>query len=186
MKATPQSLLRFFFQVVYVFHLLCSHDCTRNFVLQETDAVAYLVDLMHDQNPQVQRVVDATLDIVAQIDDNWAEKVKRDKFRFHNTQWLEMIQTSSSAKVRNGGDLMIAYGGDDDHDDPYELGFTEARQNEDVDDLEQLVRDTEALEELDAVAGSDDLREGHLMVDSSDSFCLENDRPQSVFHRLIK
>lgn len=40
-------------QVVYVFHLLCSHEETRSFILQETDAVAYLIDLMHDKNPQV-------------------------------------------------------------------------------------------------------------------------------------
>ncbi len=40
-------------QVVYVFHLLCSHEDTRRFILQKTDAVAYLIDLMHDKNSQV-------------------------------------------------------------------------------------------------------------------------------------
>jgi len=40
-------------QVVFVFHLLCSREPTRGFVLSETDAVAYLVDLLHDKNPQV-------------------------------------------------------------------------------------------------------------------------------------
>ncbi len=54
-------------QVVYVFHLLCSHDSTRGYILKETDAVAYLIDLMHDKNPQVQKVCDATLDLIAQV-----------------------------------------------------------------------------------------------------------------------
>ena len=58
-------------QVVYVFHVLCSHDSSvclsRSFVIEETEAVAYLIDLLHDKNPQVQKVCDATLDIIAQV-----------------------------------------------------------------------------------------------------------------------
>ncbi len=68
-------------QVVYVFYLMCTHPSTRSFVIEETDAVAYLIDLLHDKNTQVQKVCDATLDIIAQIDDHWAEKVQREKFQ---------------------------------------------------------------------------------------------------------
>jgi pantothenate kinase len=67
--------------VVYVFYLLCTHDSTRSFIIEETDAVAYLIDLLHDKNTQVQKVCDATLDIISQIDDHWAEKVQREKFQ---------------------------------------------------------------------------------------------------------
>ena len=42
-----------FFQVVYVFYLMCTHSATRRFMIEETSAVAYLIDLLHDKNPQV-------------------------------------------------------------------------------------------------------------------------------------
>ena len=53
--------------------------------------VAYLTDLMHDKNPEVQRVCDATLDIISSHDDLWRERVRSEKFRFHNAQWLEIV-----------------------------------------------------------------------------------------------
>merc|ERR1719266_1591413 len=80
-------------QVVYVFHQLCVHEETRKFIIQDTDAVAYIIDLMHDKNPEVQRVCDKTLDIISQFDDSWSERVMREKFRFHNAQWLEIVQS---------------------------------------------------------------------------------------------
>ena len=40
-------------QVVYVFYLMCTHSATRRFMIEETSAVAYLIDLLHDKNPQV-------------------------------------------------------------------------------------------------------------------------------------
>ena len=42
-----------FCQVVYVFYLMCTHSATRRFMIEETSAVAYLIDLLHDKNPQV-------------------------------------------------------------------------------------------------------------------------------------
>ena len=56
-----------------------------------SDVVAYLTDLMHDKNPEVQRVCDATLDIISSHDDLWRERVRSEKFRFHNAQWLEIV-----------------------------------------------------------------------------------------------
>ena len=82
-------------QVVYVFHQLCVHEETRKFIIQDTDAVAYIIDLMHDKNPEVQRVCDRTLDIISQYDDSWSERVQREKFKFHNAQWLEIVQKST-------------------------------------------------------------------------------------------
>ena len=63
-------------QVVYVFHQLCVHEETRKYVVQDTDAVAYIIDLMHDKNTEVQRVCDRTLDIISQYDDSWSERVQ--------------------------------------------------------------------------------------------------------------
>ena len=53
-----------FVQVVYVFYQLCSHPTSRGYVLNETEATPYLLDLLHDRNPEVQRVCDATLQMI--------------------------------------------------------------------------------------------------------------------------
>ena len=154
-------------QVVYVFHQLCVHEETRKFVIQDTDAVAYIIDLMHDKNSEVQRVCDKTLDIISQFDDSWSERVMREKFRFHNAQWLEIVQShkqqeaieSNSADfllsgTSNGGEtapgiLASSLGdvlGDDeeDEDEDYADGYMTYA---DVDqEFEELLRNTEGVD----------------------------------------
>ena len=76
--------------------------------------VAYLTDLMHDKNPEVQRVCDATLDIISCHDDLWRERVRSEKFRFHNAQWLEIV----------GGDQGLLNSHEDDYGlDPDDNGL---------------------------------------------------------------
>jgi hypothetical protein len=41
---------------------------------------------------QFRSVCDSTLDIIAEFDKGWSEKVRLEKFRWHNSQWLEMIE----------------------------------------------------------------------------------------------
>ena len=50
--------------MVYVFYQLCSHSTSRQYVRDETEATPYLLDLLHDRNPEVQRVCDATLQMI--------------------------------------------------------------------------------------------------------------------------
>uniref|UniRef100_A0A4W4EEV4 Kinesin-associated protein 3a n=1 Tax=Electrophorus electricus TaxID=8005 RepID=A0A4W4EEV4_ELEEL len=55
-------------------------------------APAYLVDLMHDKNAEIRKVCDNTLDIIAEYDEEWGRKIQNEKFRWHNSQWLEMVE----------------------------------------------------------------------------------------------
>uniref|UniRef100_A0A3B5LID9 Uncharacterized protein n=1 Tax=Xiphophorus couchianus TaxID=32473 RepID=A0A3B5LID9_9TELE len=57
------------------------------------EAPAYLIDLMHDKNAEIRKVCDNTLDIVAEYDLEWGYKIQSEKFRFHNNQWLEMVES---------------------------------------------------------------------------------------------
>src|SRR5437879_279607 len=63
------------------------------FSLIDAEVPAYLIDLMHDKNIQIRRVCNATLDVIAEYDPEWASKIKVEKFRAHNKQWLDMIQS---------------------------------------------------------------------------------------------
>ncbi|XP_026871724.2 kinesin-associated protein 3a isoform X2 [Electrophorus electricus] len=79
-------------QIVYVFYQMVFHQATRDVIIKETQAPAYLVDLMHDKNAEIRKVCDNTLDIIAEYDEEWGRKIQNEKFRWHNSQWLEMVE----------------------------------------------------------------------------------------------
>ncbi|CAB1326854.1 unnamed protein product [Coregonus sp. 'balchen'] len=77
------------------------------------EAPAYLIDLMHDKNAEIRKVCDNTLDIIAEYDEEWGRKTQREKFRWHNSQWLEMVE---SRQMEDGEPFM--YGDDGEMDRP--------------------------------------------------------------------
>ncbi|XP_065068315.1 kinesin-associated protein 3-like [Rhopilema esculentum] len=79
-------------QVVFVFYQMIFHQATRNVIIKETQAPAYLIDLMHDKNEEVRKICDGTLDIISECDEEWGKKILIEKFRWHNSQWLEMVE----------------------------------------------------------------------------------------------
>ncbi|XP_076135033.1 kinesin-associated protein 3a [Alosa pseudoharengus] len=79
-------------QIVYVFYQMVFHQATRDVIVKETQAPAYLIDLMHDKNAEIRKVCDNTLDIIAEYDEEWGKKIQTEKFRWHNSQWLEMVE----------------------------------------------------------------------------------------------
>ncbi|KAG7487580.1 hypothetical protein MATL_G00024970 [Megalops atlanticus] len=79
-------------QIVYVFYQMVFHQATRDVIIKETQAPAYLIDLMHDKNAEIRKVCDNTLDIIAEYDEEWGKKIQSEKFRWHNSQWLEMVE----------------------------------------------------------------------------------------------
>uniref|UniRef100_A0A8C1G9H3 Kinesin-associated protein 3a n=1 Tax=Cyprinus carpio TaxID=7962 RepID=A0A8C1G9H3_CYPCA len=79
-------------QIVYVFYQMVFHQATRDVIIKETQAPAYLIDLMHDKNAEIRKVCDNTLDIIAEYDVEWGKKIQSEKFRWHNSQWLEMVE----------------------------------------------------------------------------------------------
>lgn len=79
-------------QIVYVFYQMIFHKATREVIIKQTQAPAYLIDLMHDKNTEIRKVCDQTLDIIMEYDEEWAKKIQAEKFRWHNSQWLEMIE----------------------------------------------------------------------------------------------
>ncbi|XP_013883504.1 kinesin-associated protein 3 [Austrofundulus limnaeus] len=80
-------------QIVYVFYQMVFHQATRDVIIKDTQAPAYLIDLMHDKNTEIRKVCDNTLDIIAEYDEEWGRKIQSEKFRFHNNQWLEMVES---------------------------------------------------------------------------------------------
>lgn len=48
-----------------MFYQIIRHDTTRDYLVMETDAAAYLIDLMQDKNKEIATVCDACLDIIS-------------------------------------------------------------------------------------------------------------------------
>uniref|UniRef100_A0A1L8DUQ1 Putative kinesin associated protein kap n=1 Tax=Nyssomyia neivai TaxID=330878 RepID=A0A1L8DUQ1_9DIPT len=80
-------------QIVFVFQQILRNESTRNYMIRETESPAYLIDLMHDKNTEIRKVCDYCLDIIAFSDTDWASRIKLEKFRNHNAQWLTMVET---------------------------------------------------------------------------------------------
>ena len=58
-------------QIVYVFYQMIFHESTREVIIGQTQAPAYLIDLMHDKNQEIRKVCDNTLDIIAVSSDSF-------------------------------------------------------------------------------------------------------------------
>uniref|UniRef100_A0A1B6ETE2 Kinesin-associated protein 3 n=1 Tax=Cuerna arida TaxID=1464854 RepID=A0A1B6ETE2_9HEMI len=82
-------------QIVYVFYQVSRHTITRDYLIRETEAPAYLIDLMHDKNENIRKVCDACLDIIKECNEAWAEKIKTEQFEWHNSHWLTMVENKA-------------------------------------------------------------------------------------------
>lgn len=58
-----------------------------------TEAPAYLIDLMQDKNAEIRKMCDSCLDIISQMQNEWAARIKVERFRCHNGQWLSVVET---------------------------------------------------------------------------------------------
>lgn len=79
-------------QIIFVFQQILRNESTRDYMIKETQSPAYLIDLMHDTNPEIRKVCDYCLDVIAASNTEWATRIKLEKFRNYNSQWLEMVQ----------------------------------------------------------------------------------------------
>ncbi|XP_075158382.1 kinesin associated protein 3 isoform X3 [Haematobia irritans] len=80
-------------QIIFVFQQILRHESTREYMIKETESPAYLIDLMHDKNSEIRKICDYCLDIIAISDNEWAKRIKLEKFRNHNSQWLCMVES---------------------------------------------------------------------------------------------
>ena len=136
-----------------------------------------MLDLLHDRNPEVQRVCDATLQMIGEISSEWSQKLMAEKFRFHNAQWLEMVQSQTLEELNSA-----YYQDDEDEDD----GLLHDSDILDIDKAELLLG-----QDLDMFSSSEDTPEEGIMGDSINSSMnssagLGRSRPLSAYRRADK
>uniref|UniRef100_A0A914ZHC8 Kinesin-associated protein n=1 Tax=Panagrolaimus superbus TaxID=310955 RepID=A0A914ZHC8_9BILA len=80
-------------QIIYAFYCLLYHsELTSDLCSIEGGFVEYLINLMHDSNPQLRNMCDQALQFIAESSPYWAKRLNEERFRFHNSQWLEMCE----------------------------------------------------------------------------------------------
>lgn len=80
-------------QIIFVFFATISHGSNIDYIAEKTEAPAYLIDLLQDNNKSIRKLCNTCLNIIADHSKSWAERIKIEKFRHHNTQWLQMVDS---------------------------------------------------------------------------------------------
>ncbi|GAB1600302.1 kinesin-associated protein 3-like isoform X1 [Argonauta hians] len=145
-------------QIVYVFYQMIFHESTREVIVKQTQAPAYLIDLMNDKNVEIRKVCDNTLDIIAEFDEEWSKKIQQEKFRWHNSHWLEMVE---SRQMEDNTESYL-YGDE---------GINPFLHDRDILDRPELFYGTNGFD-----PGM--LMEGHLTPEYIDDNCLYNGNPE--------
>jgi hypothetical protein len=80
----------FVLAVVSAFGAFLSFPETRDVVLNHTQTVFYLVELLRDECAAIRDAADAALDVVVdEAGEKWAVHVRRARFEAHNREWLD-------------------------------------------------------------------------------------------------
>lgn len=100
-------------QIVFVFQQILCHESTRDYMIRETESPAYLIDLMHDKNVEIRKVCEFCLDVIAVADGEWASRIKLEKFRSHNAQWMNMVETQQELDEEESASYYDSMGADE-------------------------------------------------------------------------
>ncbi|XP_053625561.1 kinesin-associated protein 3 [Plodia interpunctella] len=92
-------------QTVFAFRQLLSNPSNADFLVSSTEAPAYLIDLMQDKNVEIRKMCDSCLDIISQMQNEWAARIKVERFRCHNGQWLSVVETLGAEGAAESDEL---------------------------------------------------------------------------------
>ena len=82
------------------FHLLQAPE-PRYALLQQTQLVIYLLDLLLDKCEAVRRMANLCLDVVIETDETWAPQIRQRKFQMHNKEWLEVVDEDEAEEYQD-------------------------------------------------------------------------------------
>jgi len=78
-------------QILYAFFQLLQADLPRQSLLEHTQIVVYLLDLLLDKSATIRKMADRCLDVVMETDQGWAAQIRQRKFEMHNKEWLDAV-----------------------------------------------------------------------------------------------
>jgi len=79
-------------QILNVFFKFLFFKPTRDIVLNQTQMVSIVLELLSDKNPNIRKLVNAILDFVQIHDDMWKQEIKARRFQVHNQVYLQIME----------------------------------------------------------------------------------------------
>jgi phosphoribosylanthranilate isomerase len=61
-------------------------------MLEQTQIVNVILELLNDKNPNIRKLVNSTLDLVQLHDEMWKQEIKTKKFEMHNEVYLGLME----------------------------------------------------------------------------------------------
>lgn len=108
-------------QTVYSFHKLLLFSQTRDELLNKTQVLTCLVDLLNDKNAEVKQTADKALDYIMDVSETYAPKIRSMKFETFNQEWVQVIAGKGSRGRSQAHASEAAY----DYENEAELDFSD-------------------------------------------------------------
>lgn len=96
-------------QIVYVFYVCLWYEDNVEYLITKTDVPAYLIDLLQDNNKNIRKICNMCLNIISEHDNAWADRIRIEKFRHHNAQWLQMVDSQQLEPEEEDEDELPPY-----------------------------------------------------------------------------
>jgi hypothetical protein len=61
--------------------------------------------MTHDKNQQLSVICDQALQLVSEVDSNWFKRIAEERFCWHNSHWLENVETQGVDAFTDDEDL---------------------------------------------------------------------------------
>ncbi|CAJ0580815.1 unnamed protein product, partial [Mesorhabditis spiculigera] len=82
-------------QLLYLFLQLIRHkELSERLMGRQSVLGDYVIDLMHDKNEAIREMCETALVIIGEHSIEWARRIATQRFRWHNAQWLETVETN--------------------------------------------------------------------------------------------
>ena len=115
-------------QILFCFFHLLQASEPRFALLQQTQLVVYLLDLLMDKNEGVRKTADLCLDVVMELDETWAPQIRQRKFAMHNKEWLEVVDEDEAEEYQDAVALNNAMASL--HNQPLDAGALEGGEDD--------------------------------------------------------
>ncbi|KAI9106093.1 kinesin-associated protein-domain-containing protein [Phlyctochytrium arcticum] len=88
-------------QIIYCAYQFLLSDSTRTLLINKTQLVSYLIDLLYDRNVEIRKMCDVCLDLICETNGEFLSKIRHQKFHYHNSEWLQRIAQSTASASRS-------------------------------------------------------------------------------------
>ncbi|CAJ0942680.1 unnamed protein product, partial [Mesorhabditis belari] len=90
----------FVVQLLYLFLQLIRHKELSDRLMGSNSILGdYVIDLMHDKNESIREMCETALVIIGEHSIEWARRIATQRFRWHNAQWLETVESGGINEI---------------------------------------------------------------------------------------